>query len=516
MASPGSSNQYRNYEEDLTDLLHKIEEKIYYIDHLDTPGNLVYSRHGVLTPSPNKGNQAVIIEQKEQLSELYDLLETLQNLCPKTPERDPSPDDLITKEFIATVKTHKGRHDPEAKKKCLEMLNKAAELSDLTLEKFVEETNRDKQLRIIRQAIEDKESKLLPPNFRKIKSDLSAELGLVLYKGKIVVPNSLKQLILQIAHGDHEGVPKMLSNLEPFYWPEIEEDLKRKSKQCLTCFRAGKNLKPLIPNCRINRLPPSTKTGELVQIDFIGPVLNEKNKKRYIGVAIDNYSKWPVLIVCKTCSRHNAVKLLDLVCENLGLPETVRLENAKCFKSRKFGEFISQKKIKLEFVTPHLHSANGSVERQARTIQDYMKTFLLEGNSLKQAVRRITKVLRFTESSAIKMSPFEKLTGNKPRTVLTNLLNLDYPDASLMKTVRDSNGKILGNQLQSKENLEKLEKKRKWGRSRNVEDLRSFYVESKKPPKVRKFIVERNRNQKGWDSKFQDKILEVEKRPKIP
>ena len=270
----------RNFKEDLSDLLWKIDEKINYIDHLDNPGKLVYTRHGVLASSPKKGSQAVLLEQREQLSELYDLLESLENLRPKTPERDPSPDELIPKEFIATVKSNRGRREPELKKKCLEQLQRAAELSDLTLEKFVEETNSDKQLRIIRQAIEDKESKLLPPNFRKIEADLSSELGLVLYKGKIVVPKSLRQLIIQIAHGDHEGAPKMESNLEPFYWPELKEDLKQKSKQCLTCFRAGKNLKPIIANCRVNRLPPSSRTGDLVQIDFIGPVNNEKKTKR--------------------------------------------------------------------------------------------------------------------------------------------------------------------------------------------------------------------------------------------
>ncbi len=73
-------------------------------------------------------------------------------------------------------------------------------------------------------------------------------------------------------------------------------------------------------------------------------------------------------------------------------------------------------------------------------------------------------------------------------------MNRDYPDASLMKTVKDVSGKVLGNQMSSKEDLKELEKKRKWGRSRNIEDLRSYYVEKKKPPKVRKFVVERNRN----------------------
>ncbi len=126
---------------------------------------------------------------------------------------------------------------------------------------MIEKTNKDRHLRSIRQAIENNEPRLLLPIYRKIRDDLSLEIGLVMYSGKIVVLQTLRQLVVQMAHGDPERFPKMENNLEMFYWPKLKNDFIQKAKQCLTCFRTGENLKTFVPNCQIHRLPPSKKSA---------------------------------------------------------------------------------------------------------------------------------------------------------------------------------------------------------------------------------------------------------------
>ena len=76
----------------------------------------------------------------------------------------------------------------------------------------------------------------------------------------------------------------------------------------------------------------------------------------------------------------------------------------------------------MEFSTPYVHTPIGMVERQIRTVESYVRPFLLEKNDLKHAVRRAMKVLRCSENSIIKMLPFEKLTGTKPRNTVNNCL----------------------------------------------------------------------------------------------
>ncbi len=187
----------------------------------------------------------------------------------------------------------------------------------------------------------------------------------------------------------------------------------------------------------------------------------------------------------------------------MGLPKSIRLDNAKCFKSRRFGKFLEGRGIRTEFVTPYLHTANGVVEITARTLQDFVKVYLKEGNSLKNAVRRTVKMLRFSVHSAINMTLFEKLTGNKPRSMLTNVLNLENPEKTLVTLVTDLDGNVMATEKHMPKELEQLESSKSW-RS-NSQDSRRVVNESTKRPmkKVRKFVVEKNRSKKGWDSKFQ-------------
>ena len=52
-----------------------------------------------------------------------------------------------------------------------------------------------------------------------------------------------------------------------------------------------------------------------------------------------------------------------------------------------------------------MHTLIGIVERHIRTLESYIKPFLIENNDLKHAVRRAIRVLRFTENSVLGMSP---------------------------------------------------------------------------------------------------------------
>ncbi len=128
----------------------------------------------------------------------------------------------------------------------------------------------------------------------------------------------------------------------------------------------------------------------------------------------------------------------------------------------------------------------------------------MENNTLKHALRRAIKLLRFSESAPPKTSSFEKLTGCKPRNRITNNLGLDIPDSALVTLVKSPNEQLLGSQRLDALQRAEIESSRTWGRSRKEQGLKRFVNERVKnrKRKVRKFVVEQNRKRKGWDSKF--------------
>ena len=67
---------------------------------------------------------------------------------------------------------------------------------------------------------------------------------------------------------------------EMLYWPNKAKDLESKAKECIICFQAGKNLHSVIPQNEKNKLPVTERPLELLQIDFFGPIIDEKGKKK--------------------------------------------------------------------------------------------------------------------------------------------------------------------------------------------------------------------------------------------
>ena len=105
------------------------------------------------------------------------------------------------------------------------MIKIASESSDISLAKLVQETHKDTELSMIRQAIIDKEFDHVPTHFKAKKSDLSAEMGLVFYKNKIVTLSRMQEWILQVAPGDHEGPDKLKELGERVHWETKEKDI---------------------------------------------------------------------------------------------------------------------------------------------------------------------------------------------------------------------------------------------------------------------------------------------------
>ena len=70
------------------------------------------------------------------------------------------------------------------------------------------------------------------------RDELAVIDGIIL-KGKcIIIPNSLKELVLNQLHTDHMGIEKTkLLACECVYWPSINADIEKYIKQCTTCLQ---------------------------------------------------------------------------------------------------------------------------------------------------------------------------------------------------------------------------------------------------------------------------------------
>ena len=113
-----------------------------------------------------------------------------------------------------------------------------------------------------------------------------------------------------ISCGLHYGRDKTLALLKKyFYWPFMFESVCKEIAECEVCFKTKG------PTCKIRSPLKLFKDGLLHgrwHIDFCGPFRETKEGFKYILVAVESFSCWPVTVPTKTQrSSEVAEKLID-------------------------------------------------------------------------------------------------------------------------------------------------------------------------------------------------------------
>ncbi|KAK9692698.1 Integrase zinc binding domain [Popillia japonica] len=72
--------------------------------------------------------------------------------------------------------------------------------------------------------------------FYEKRDELSAEEGVILWKGRICIPDKHRDQTLKMLHDGHTGICAMQSMVRlNVYWPNIDKDIENHIKQCTSC-----------------------------------------------------------------------------------------------------------------------------------------------------------------------------------------------------------------------------------------------------------------------------------------
>ena len=103
-----------------------------------------------------------------------------------------------------------------------------------------------------------------------------------------------------------------------------------------------------------------------MQIDFGGPIFDEKGAEIYFLTAIDLFSKCPTACIYEKANEPNVLNFLDIYNENYGNPRSIGLDQAKDLVGNQVRTFCNKNNIG----APVDHrQAIGLVERLIRTIR---------------------------------------------------------------------------------------------------------------------------------------------------
>ena len=115
------------------------------------------------------------------------------------------------------------------------------------------------------------------PYVHGFRKDLHGKNGCVCINDRIAIPNSIKDAYVEAINVTHPGIWGMTDNATHAWWPYMHRDIITKTAKCNPCVKIGKNLKSIIPSSKGAPLKLCKVSNKEIQIDFGGPLFNEKN-----------------------------------------------------------------------------------------------------------------------------------------------------------------------------------------------------------------------------------------------
>ncbi|KAJ8047536.1 hypothetical protein HOLleu_06562 [Holothuria leucospilota] len=182
--------------------------------------------------------------------------------------------------------------------------------------------------------------------FRNLKNEFSVFKGVVLRDTRIVLPQSLREHAIDLAHASHQGIVKTKQLLREKVWfPGIDNAIERKVRGCLTCQIATPTPTPPEP-LQMTELPNAP--WESVSMDFKGPFAGGE----YIMVVVDDYSRYPEAVVVTSLQAKTVIPELDKIFLRHGIPKVVRTDNGPPMNSEdsKFANYLGFTHINYSFV----------------------------------------------------------------------------------------------------------------------------------------------------------------------
>ena len=286
----------------------------------------------------------------------------------------------------------------------INLITNAAVPKTLTITELEDATNKDRALQGLRAAIRLNrwDSDAVRP-FKSVRDELTiGDHNLILRSNRIVIPTSLQQRAIDLAHATHQGLAKTKSLLREKVWfPDIDNMVKDTIARCRPCQATGR-LDPQEP-LQMTDMPDGP--WQKIHVDFYGPLPSGE----YLLVVIDRYSRYPEVEIVRSTKASSVIPKLDKMFATHGIPDTITSDNGPPFNGSDYERYLTTLGINKHSSTPRWPQGNAEVERFNQPLGKALKTATIEGKVWQQEINRFLLQYRTTPHSTTKVSPAELL-----------------------------------------------------------------------------------------------------------
>jgi hypothetical protein len=155
---------------------------------------------------------------------------------------------------------------------------------------------------------------------------------------------------------------------ERYWWPSIKTDIPLWISTCAECqLHAGpdRNNKEELHPLPVRNLRPFARWG----IDFVGPLPKTPSGNKWLLVAIDYVTKWPIAKAVKTATSEAVADFIENeIILNFGVPDEIVSDRGQSFNSAVIESLLDSFRIKHLMSSAYHPRTNGAVERLNGTL----------------------------------------------------------------------------------------------------------------------------------------------------
>lgn len=270
--------------------------------------------------------------------------------------------------------------------------------------------------------------------FSRKRDELSVDHNCVVWGSRVVIPQKLQNAVLEVLHEQHPGIVRMKLLARSFvWWQGMEKAIENLVSECHVC-QVTRNAAVRVP---LQQWPTATFRWQRIHIDYA----EDSESKQQLLIVIDSFSKWLEVFIMHSTSSFKTIERLRTLFATYGLPELLVSDNASCFTSHEFRDFLQKNGVKFKLIPPYHPASNGAAERSVQIVKKNLLRQVLDdqnkskSTTLQHKLDNFLFAYRNTPHTVTGQTPAELFLNWKPRTRLSLL------KPNLMATVEDNKRK---------------------------------------------------------------------------
>lgn len=242
---------------------------------------------------------------------------------------------------------------------------------------------------------------------------------------KVYVPESKSTDMIQDIHQTfgHSGAKRTMEIFkESLTTDKIVNITKNIVKKCIICQKYKDN------NIKLHgatmAILPEAK-GQLISIDYYGPLATSNAGVRYILVVTDNFTKYVQLYAVRRATTAITLKKIREYGEQHGLPKAILSDNGTQFTTSKWKEGLTCMGIKAKY-TAIRNPCTNLAERINRQLGNYFRVILQDKHTnWSRQLKTIEALINESFHETIGMTPYQAHYGRVPIRSWTRYLDKD-------------------------------------------------------------------------------------------